>query len=242
MMRWITADWPVSKKVHAVSTCRSGGFSQGNFASLNLAQHVSDELRSVLANRELLKNKLSLPSEPIWLQQTHSTRVVCADLIKGSVEADASYTRNPHIVCAILTADCLPLLLCNQHGDYVAAIHVGWRGLLQGIIENTLLTAPTTQLLAWLGPAIGAQCFEVGAEVQAAFLDKSSDFSHAFTALAHDKYLADIYQLARITLKKQGVQAIYGGHHCTFTEADRFYSYRREGQTGRMASLIWLAD
>jgi len=242
MIHWITPDWPAPQQVHAASTCRTGGFSQGKFASLNLAQHVSDDMAHVLANRELIKNKLSLPSNPVWLQQTHSTQVVCADFIKGAIEADASYTRRKNIVCTILTADCLPLLLCNQQGTYIAAIHAGWRGLLTGIIENTLLTAPTSQLFAWLGPAIGSQCFEIGTELRTAFLDKSSDFSDAFKALSNDKYLADIYQIARIILKKHGVQAIYGGHHCTFTEVDHFYSYRREGQTGRMASLIWLAN
>jgi len=242
MIRWITPDWPAPQQVYAASTCRTGGFSQGKFASLNLAQHVSDKVVHVLANRELIKNKLSLPSDPVWLQQTHGTQVVCADTINEETEADASYTNNKHIVCAVLTADCLPLLICNQQGNYIAAIHAGWRGLLKGIIENTLLTAPKSQLLAWLGPAIGAECFEVGAEVRSAFLDKSSDFNNAFKAHANGKYLADIYQLARIMLKKSGVHAIYGGHYCTFTEADRFYSYRRDGQTGRIASFIWLVN
>ncbi len=242
MIHWITPDWPAPQQVHAASTCRTGGFSQGKFASLNLALHVPDDRAHVLANRELIKKQLSLPSAPVWLQQTHSTQVVCADFIKGAVEADASYTRRKNIVCTILTADCLPLLLCNQQGTYIAAIHAGWRGLLTGIIENTLLTAPTAQLFAWLGPAIGAECFEVGTEVRTAFIDKSPDFKSAFTRLSKEKYFADIYQLARIILKKLGVQAIYGGHYCTFTETERFYSYRRDGQTGRMASFIWLSE
>jgi len=241
MMHWISADWPAPKRVHAGVTLRTGGNSQGGFNSLNLATHVGDDLNHVLANRALLKHDLALPTEPAWLNQTHSNRVVCADTLTELSEADASYTQKSHCVCAVLTADCLPILLCDSQGKSIAAIHAGWRGLLNGIIENTLATMPrSSERMAWLGPAIGVQCFEVGSEVRQAFIKKSALFSAAFTLTTADKYLADIYSLARIILQHADVQKIYGGGFCTVTDKERFFSYRREAQTGRMASFIWL--
>ncbi len=238
-MHWITPDWPAPKHIHAATTLRSGGISLAEFSSLNLADHVNDKLQHVLTNRLYISKMLKLPAEPVWLRQTHGTLAVCADQVKGCPEADASYSAKTNIVCSVLTADCLPVLLCAQQGSTVAAIHAGWRGLLNGIIENTVLNMPDKEILAWLGPAIGPQCFEVGAEVRDAFISKSREFSSAFTVLTEDKYLADIYHIARIRLNALGIHHIYGGDFCTVSDQQRFFSYRRDGQTGRMASLIW---
>ena len=172
-MNWISPDWPAPANIHALTTLRSGGVSEGNFARFNLAAHVNDAEEHVLANRHLLKSALSLINEPKWLNQTHTTKIVCADQLQTLVEADASYTQEKQCVCVVLTADCLPILLCDAKGDSIAAIHGGWRGLLNGILENSLAKLPKSRLMAWLGPAIGPQCFEVGAEVRAAFLAKN---------------------------------------------------------------------
>ena len=194
---------------------------------------------------------LALPSEPAWLEQIHSNRAVKAVKTASLQQADASYTNESGVVCAVMTADCLPLLVCSMDGTQVAAIHAGWRGLLAGVIGNTVMamqitpktprykSGATEDLLVWLGPAIGPDCFEVGAEVRDAFLEKSAEFSSAFKEQSNDKWLADIYQLARIELATLGIATVYGGTHCTVTEHERFYSYRRETQTGRMATLIW---
>jgi len=239
MTHWITANWPAPANIHTATTLRTGGVSQGEFSSLNPADHVNDKRQHVLANRQCIKDMLALPTDPAWLQQTHSTQVVCSDLVTGSPEADASYTAKNNIVCTVLTADCLPILLCDRQGSMVAAIHGGWRGLLNGIIENTVIKMSGTEIIAWLGPAIGAQCFEVGDDVYNAFINKSAQFSCAFNPQSKGKYLADIYQIARIELNNVGVQEIYGGNFCTVTDKERFFSYRRDGQTGRMATLIW---
>jgi YfiH family protein len=194
---------------------------------------------------------LALPSEPVWLEQIHSNRAVKAVKTASLQQADASYTNESGVVCAVMTADCLPLLVCSMDGTQVAAIHAGWRGLLAGVISNTVnamqitpnsprcKSEATEDFLVWLGPAIGPDCFEVGAEVRDAFLEKSAEFSSAFKKQGNDKWLADIYQLARIELATLGIATVYGGTHCTVTEHERFYSYRRETQTGRMATLIW---
>lgn len=239
MTHWITADWPAPENIHAISTLRTGGISQGEFSSLNPADHVNDKLQHVLANRQMIKTMLALPADPVWLRQTHSIQAVCADRVTGTPEADASYTTQSNIVCAVLTADCLPILLCDPQGTTVAAIHGGWRGLLNGIIESTLCKMPHGEFMAWLGPAIGAQSFEAGDDVRNAFISKSEQFRAAFKNHAEGKYLADIYQIARILLNNAGVQKIYGGQFCTVRESERFFSYRRDGQTGRMATMIW---
>lgn len=239
MTHWITPDWPAPTNIYAASTLRTGGVSQGAFDSLNLADHVHDRLSHVFENRQIITNMLALPAAPVWLQQTHSAKAVCAELATKQPEADASYTAKDNIVCTVLTADCLPILLCDQQGTMVAAIHGGWRGLLNGIIENTVLKIPTRNMMAWLGPAIGAQCFVVGAEVRHAFINKSVQFASAFKQHEQDKYLADIYQIAKIQLNIAGIQQIYGGQYCTVRDNGRFFSYRRDGQTGRMATLIW---
>ena len=239
MTHWITANWPAAANINAVTTLRTGGVSQGEFSSLNPADHVNDKLQHVLENRQRIKTMLALPSDPVWLQQTHSIQAVCADRVTGTPEADASYTVKSNIVCTVLTADCLPILLCDLQGTSIAAIHGGWRGLLNGIIESTLRKMPRGEFMAWLGPAIGAQSFEVGDDVRNVFINKSEQFTTAFKNHADGKYLADIYQLARILLNNVGIQQIYGGQYCTVRESDRFFSYRRDAQTGRMATMIW---
>ena len=242
MTHWIAADWPAPANIHALTTLRTGGISTAEFSSLNPASHVHDKAEHVAANRQRIKAMLSLPADPVYLEQTHSVDIVCAEQVNGIVKADASYTTKDNIVCAVLTADCLPILLSDQQGTTIAAIHAGWRGLLNGIIENSLSKMPNSPVIAWLGPAIGAECFEVGEEVYQAFYQQSAEFSTAFKAQATGKYLADIYQIARILLNNAGVTLIYGGNFCTVTEQQRFYSYRRDGQTGRMLSLIWKTE
>lgn len=240
---WITPDWPAPANIYAATTLRTGGVSIGAFSSLNPAVHVGDELECVQRNRRIIRTMLALPSEPKWLTQTHSDYAVDAALIDVEPpQADASFTDQAGIVCAVLTADCLPVLVCSKEGRQIAAIHAGWRGLLAGIISNTLAAMRTQNVLVWLGPAISAACFEVGAEVRAAFMAKSADFAPAFSTQANDKWLADIYQLARIELASLGITAVYGGNFCTVSESERFFSYRREVCTGRMATLIWRTD
>jgi YfiH family protein len=232
-------EWPAPANVHAAMTLRTGGVSTGPYTSLNPALHVGDEREAVMRNRQLIRDRLALPSEPVWLEQIHSNQVVKADSVSGAPQADASYTDEPGVVCAVMTADCLPLLLCSPDGLHVSAVHAGWRGLLDGVIGNTVAALEQTELLAWMGPAIGPDRFEVGEDVRAAFLQKSSAFDRAFKPHTNGKWLADIYQLARIDLSALGVTHIYGGRFCTVTEQDRFYSYRRDTVTGRMATLIW---
>jgi hypothetical protein len=236
---WLTPDWPAPANIHAATTLRTGGVSCGAYASLNPAMHVGDDADLVKQNRRIIKELLGLPSDPVWLEQMHSNRAVQAVTIEPLQQADASYTVESGVVCAVMTADCLPLLFCAADGSEVAAIHAGWRGLLAGVIGNTVSAMQNTDLLVWLGPAIGPDCFEVGAEVRTAFLGKSAAFMTAFKQQSNGKWLADIYQLARIDLAMLGIDKVYGGGFCTVTEHERFYSYRRDKQTGRMATLIW---
>ena len=236
---WLTPDWDAPTNIHAAITLRTGGVSTGVYASLNLATHVGDDLANVSENRQRVKLWLDLPAEPVWLEQTHSNIVINAGQTTTLQQADASYTDKAGVVCAVMTADCLPLLICSKDGKHIAAIHAGWRGLLAGIISNTLAAFPSSDVLVWLGAAISAECFEVGLDVYQAFTKKSAQFASAFKQTSDDKYLADIYQLARIELAARGVHAVYGGDFCTVTEHERFYSYRRDAQTGRLATLIW---
>jgi purine-nucleoside/S-methyl-5'-thioadenosine phosphorylase / adenosine deaminase len=238
-MNWIKPDWPAPANISAATTLRVGGVSQPPYASLNPALHVGDQERAVMQNRGLIKKMLQLPSTPAWLNQVHGCHVVQADRVKGLPEADASFTRQPDTVCAVLTADCLPVLFATADGRQVAAAHAGWRGLLAGVIEQTLCKLNNKDVLIWLGPAIGSQCFEVGNEVRQAFLTQSAEFSGAFVQHTANKWLADIYQLARCILQREGFNTIYGGDFCTVTAATDFFSYRRDGETGRMATLIW---
>lgn len=245
----IKADWPGSKNVHAYSTTRISGVSQGVYSGLNLAMHVEDEASHVAENRQLLARQLELPEEPVWLNQVHGNQLLNIDEA-GKInaqpvppQADASYSLQAGKVCVVMTADCLPVLICNRKGDKVAAAHAGWRGLAAGIIEASVaaLNEPVEDILVWLGPAIGAQAFEVGEDVREAFTSVLPQADVAFKAHRPGHYFADIYQLARLKLNDIGVQAIYGGEHCTFNDADHFYSYRRDGKTGRQASLIWFS-
>ncbi|MEI6267401.1 MAG: peptidoglycan editing factor PgeF [Methylococcaceae bacterium] len=236
---WLVPDWPAPANIHAATTLRTGGVSLGTFSSLNPATHVSDDNERVRQNRQIIRAMLDLPAEPVWLEQIHSNRAVKAVKTVLLEQADASYSNESGVVCAVMTADCLPLLVCSTDGAQIAAIHAGWRGLLAGVITNTVVAMQQQDLLVWLGPAIGPGCFEVGPEVREAFLEKSVTFNDAFKRQSNGKWLADIYQLARIELAALGIVNVYGGTHCTFTEHERFYSYRRESQTGRMATLIW---
>lgn len=249
---WLVPDWPAPANIHAATTLRTGGVSRETYYCLNPAAHVSDDGGRVKQNRRIIKEMLDLPAEPVWLEQIHSNRVVKAVKTASLQQADASYTDEPDVVCAVLTADCLPLLVCSRDGTQVAAIHAGWRGLLAGVISNTVsaMQIPRSPLLGkngagkdlmvWLGPAIGPDCFEVGTEVREAFIQKSAAFNNAFKKQSNGKWLADIYQLARDELTALGIANVYGGTHCTVTEHESFYSYRRDTQTGRMATLIWM--
>ena len=221
-MNWINPDWPVAKNIHAAVTLRTDGINQGSFQSFNLADHVGDDPKKVQRNRKDLVMMLNLPSEPIWLQQMHGIKVVKADQSSLIEEADASYTDQANTVCAVLTADCLPVLLATVDGTKIAAIHAGWKGLLAGVISNTVNSIGTTNLYAWMGPAICADCFEVGKEVRDAFVNKFSKFSVAFKQHTEDKFLADIYQLAVIELASLGITRVYGGDFCTVTDKHAF--------------------
>lgn len=235
---WIEPDWPASAGVRAVSTLRTGGFSRGRYASLNLGAHVGDDPAHVTQNRHLLCEALSLPAEPVWLNQVHGADVVSADA-PGRLNADASVAREAGAVCVVMTADCLPILLCDRAGRCVAAVHAGWRGLAGGVVEAAVEVLDSPDLMAWLGPAIGPSAFEVGAEVRRLFLDRLDGCASAFKPTSETRWSADLYRLARLVLQRAGVRQIYGGGYCTFSDPDRFFSYRRDGQTGRMATLIW---
>ncbi|AOU98975.1 hypothetical protein BI364_14340 [Acidihalobacter yilgarnensis] len=240
---WLRPDWPAPIKVQALTTTRVGGISEGFYSGLNLGVHVGDTPAVVAENRMRLRIAAGLPSEPIWLSQVHGHDVatLAADSAPG-IEADAAVTTNPGIVCAVLTADCLPVLFCDRAGTRVGVAHAGWRGLADGVLESTVsaLAAPPAELMAWLGPAIGPRAFEVGDEVRERFLDQDPQMTSAFTPSPQGRWLADLYVLARFRLALAGVTVVYGGHYCTHTDPSRFYSYRRDGVTGRMASLIWL--
>lgn len=241
-MQTIRPDWPAPTRIRAFTTTRAGGVSDGPYGSLNLADHVGDDVRRVRANRDRLRQAADLPVEPLWLNQAHGIEVVDAAVAAPSATADGGFASVAGTVCAVLTADCLPVFLCDRRGTTVAALHAGWRGLAAGIIEAGIarMGIPGKALLAWLGPAIGPAAFEVGDDVREAFVRVDADSARAFVANPRGRWLADIYQLARRRLECQGVTAIYGGEYCTVAQADLFYSYRRDGATGRMASLIWL--
>lgn len=237
---FIVPDWPVPPNVRALVTTRAGGVSTDPWAGLNLGDHVGDDPAAVAENRRHLR--AYLPAEPLWLRQVHGTRCVDAAWAAPDTEADASFARRPDIVCAVLTADCLPVLLCDATGTVVAAAHAGWRGLAAGVIEATVraMDVPGDRLVAWLGPAIGPKHFEVGGEVRAAFMAHDPAATAAFVARPDGKWLCDIYRLARQRLAALGVRRVAGADFCTVRDAARFFSYRRDGVTGRLASLIWM--
>ena len=240
-MNWIKPDWALPPGVQAAITLRDGGVSQAGYASLNPAAHVGDDCEAVQANRAIIRQQLALPAEPVWLNQVHGVTVVRADqVIAATPTADAAYTAVAGVVCAVLTADCLPLLLCGDEGAVIAAAHAGWRGLLAGVIDATVQAMACRRMQVFLGPAIGPDDFEVGDDVRDAFLRRDPVYAQAFVARASGKWLADIYQLARINLHALGIEAVAGGGWSTVADAQNFYSYRRDGAaTGRMASLIW---
>lgn len=238
---WITPDWPTPDRVRAFSTTRLGGVSRPPYDALNLAKHVADADQSVMQNRDFLRRQLALPHEPKWLDQVHGVRVVDAAAAKIEESADGAYASQPGQVCVVMTADCLPVLLCRADGSAVAAVHAGWRGLASGILQAGIEQLPGQgEVLAWLGPAIGPSAFEVGAEVRDQFVAQQPHYAQAFQPVDAQHYLADLYALARMVLVRRGVQRIYGGQWCTVNQPDLFFSYRRDGATGRMASLIWL--
>jgi YfiH family protein len=242
---WLYPDWPAPASVRAIVTTRCGGASLPPFDKFNLAAHVGDDLVAVTANRRRLVEVLALPREPGWLRQVHGISVAMLDgEVSDGPEADASFSATSGRVCAVLTADCLPVLFCDRAGTRVAAAHAGWRGLAGGVLEATVTTlaVPADGLLAWLGPAIGPRAFEVSGEVRDSFLRIDPGDAVAFDATRSGHWHADLYRLARRRLARVGVEAVYGGGYCTFNEAGRFYSFRRDGTTGRMASLVWLAS
>lgn len=241
MTGWLTPDWPAPARVRACVTTRADGVSLPPYDSFNLGDHVDDNPAAVASNR--LKLTTTLGCQPAWLSQVHGIRVVEADPTRVET-ADASWSQAPGIASLVMTADCLPALFCNRDGTRVAAAHAGWRGLANGVLEATLdaLATPADQILAWLGPAIGPDAFEVGPEVRDAFIAQHAEADAAFRPSANaGRYLADIYALARIRLAARGITAVYGGGFCTVSDP-RFYSYRRASRTGRFASLVWLAD
>jgi polyphenol oxidase len=244
--------WPAPAHVIAGVSTRSGGCSQAPYQSMNLAQHVGDNADDIAKNRtQLAHAENTSPQQWQWLEQTHSTTIIEINEVQNQpLHADAAFTRQQNTVCTVMTADCLPILLCDAQGSRVAAIHAGWRGLANGIVSNSinafcnqLPAIKSQEIIAWLGPAIGPDHFEVGAEVKEAFVNDSAIGqlnAAAFEAQANNKYKADIYQLATIALNACGVHHIYGGGFCTVCESERFYSYRRKAQTGRMASYIFI--
>jgi hypothetical protein len=240
----ITPDWPAPARVRAAATLRTGGVSEGTFASFNLGAHVGDDANAVAENRRLLKAALRLPAEPTWLSQVHGTTVINAgEADAPRPAADASVAFGPGAVCVVLTADCLPVLFCDRAGTRVGAAHAGWRGLVGGVLAETIKTldVPPGELLAWLGPAIEQDAFEVGPEVLEQFAARDPNNASAFQPNARGRWQADLYQLARIELARLGVTSVHGGGFKCFADGERFFSYRREPRTGRMASLVWLA-
>jgi YfiH family protein len=237
---WIIPDWPAPPNVRALVTTRAGGASRGPYASFNLGARVGDDPAAVERNRGRLRS--ALPADPVWLQQVHGTDAVDAASAPAPVRADAAFARTRHVVCAVLTADCVPVLLAHTGGRAVAVAHAGWRGLAAGVIEAAVarMGVPAEAVIAWLGPAIGPRAYEVGPEVRAAFVAVDPDAAAAFAPHRDDRLLADLWLLARQRLARAGVAAVHGGRHCTYAEAERFYSYRRTPVTGRFASLVWI--
>ncbi|MCG6933800.1 MAG: peptidoglycan editing factor PgeF [Gallionella sp.] len=236
----IVPDWPAPATVRSLQTTRAGGISRAPYDSLNLGDHVGDAPLAVERNRMLLNGLL--PSEPVWLNQVHGTTVANADSASCLPQADACIARHRAAVCVVMTADCLPVLLCDTQGSVVGVAHAGWKGLAAGVIEATVKSmdvAPET-VMAWLGPAISQDAFEVGDEVRAAFVAVQPQAASAFVAGQGGKWFADLYTLARLRLNALGITRVYGGGSCTFREREQYYSYRRDGATGRMGTFIWL--
>ena len=239
----IIPDWPAPERVKALSTTRHGGFSLPPYAELNLATHVGDDPSTVIRNRDYLVDLAQLPESPRWLNQVHGTHVMNSQNWQLNMDADAIVSQQKNHLCTVMTADCLPLLLCNRQGNTVAAIHAGWRGLLAGIIEKTVAKFNDTpqDILVWLGPAIGPNKFEVSTDVYQSFTGHSAKAVQAFQQTDDTHYLADIYLLAKQRLSALGINDVFGGEFCTVSHHQQFFSYRRDGNTGRMASMIWIS-
>lgn len=241
---FLTPRWPAPERVRALQTVRCGGHSVPPWDRLNLATHTGDDPAAVAANRQLLQARAGLPAEPLWLEQVHGAEVVAAHRSAPGVRADAAWTDRAGVVCAVLTADCLPVLLADRDARVVAAVHAGWRGLAGGILEAVVaaLPVPAAALHAWLGPAIGPAAFEVGPEVAEALADRDVATTEGLSPGAGDRWYADLYALARYRLQTLGVASVDGGGWCTYTDRARFFSHRRDGPTGRMASLVYLEE
>jgi len=249
----IKANWDVPDFIHALTTTRTNGYSSSPFASLNIANGVEDEPHAVQQNRALLIEQLHLPASPLWMNQNHGTDVVNWTKQEDYkvLSADAAWTAEKNIVCTVMTADCLPVFFYHPNENIVAVSHAGWKGLLNGIIENTVnqMTANPSELMVWMGPAIGRNRFEVGSEVRQVFCNESSENSKCFSesdltveSKIQQRYLCDIYRLAKLRLQRMDINNISGGNYCTVTNSEQFFSYRRDGMTGRMANLIWRSD
>ena len=245
---WLTPEWPAPPRVRALSTWRGGGVSTGKYESLNLGTHVDDEGTAVAENRRRLAEAARLPAEPCWLRQMHGTEVADLDSAVPAAMSvplssrDASYTRTPGRICAILTADCLPLLIVDVDGSVIGAVHAGWRGLCAGVLAATVRAMGTdpAALIAWIGPCIGPAAYEVGPEVRDALVAAMPAAAPAFRINARSRFMADLPLIARLQLQALGLRAIYGGTVCTYADKSRYFSHRRDGQSGRQATLIWL--
>ncbi|MYF68609.1 MAG: peptidoglycan editing factor PgeF [Proteobacteria bacterium] len=257
----IHPDWPAPARVHAASTLRVGGVSRGSYASLNLSTAVGDDEANVDRNRLILSEMLALPAEPLWLRQVHGTTVLNLDgadrptpaqrsgppppgsmSLRGPPAADGAVTSSSGRPCVVLTADCLPVLFCDTSGTRVAAAHAGWRGLAGGVLESVVrcMGVDPCRLLTWIGPGVGQQAYEVGEDVLDQFVESDPNAVAYFTGNANGRWQADLYGLARLRLRTAGVEKIYGGGWCTYSDSERFFSHRREAPCGRMATLIWL--
>lgn len=238
---WLRADWPSPPGVIAGTTLRDGGVSAGAYASLNLGAHVGDSPEAVRANRQRFAEACGLPAEPLWLHQVHGRRVLTDASPAGNEPADAIVTGRPGVVVAVLTADCLPVVIAAAAGDEIGVAHAGWRGLSAGILEATVdaFSTPAPRLLAWLGPALSQAAFEVGDEVRQQFVGTDADAARHFRENARGRWQADLYGLARLRLRQAGITEIHGGGRCTWSEPGAFFSYRRDGPCGRMATFVF---
>ena len=241
--RYLIPDWPVATQVKACVTLRTGGYSKPPYTSFNLGFRSGDDQNAVVANRQLLSKDWSWSQAPQWLEQVHGVDVVTAQSDGIERKGDAVWTDQVGLPCAVLTADCLPVIFTNPSGTKVAAAHAGWKGLVAGVLEQTIesMGEPADELIVWMGPAISQSCFEVGPEVREQFVAIDAEASRAFKSGNSDRWYGDLYQLARLRLAKAGVKAVSGGDFCTFSESERWFSYRREGaQSGRLATIIWI--
>lgn len=238
---WLRPDWRAAPNVRAFVTTRAGGVSHGPYASMNTSERVGDAPFDVERNRNILR--AALPHDPVWLTQVHGTDVVDAASVSSTPQADASFTRSHRVVCVVQVADCLPVLLADRAGTVVGVVHAGWRGLLAGVLEATIATmaVPAGEIVAWIGPAIGPSAFEVGADVRDAFRADDAGSTLLFATLRAGKWLADLPGLAQRRLFAAGVAHVARDGGCTFTQPERFFSYRRDRHGGRMALAAWLA-